>query len=83
MDREALPEEYPPDNPEHFEGEQEEDENENEGPPMVLNTVRLVKFKGKYPNPGPRLVRQEFERLGFQFTPLSTPNGTSQQSLQP
>jgi len=47
---------------------------EDDGPPITVATVKLIKFKGKYPNPGPRLVRQEFERLGFQFTPMTTPN---------
>eukprot|EP01126_Amoeba_proteus_P042012 TRINITY_DN4546_c0_g1_i3.p1 TRINITY_DN4546_c0_g1~~TRINITY_DN4546_c0_g1_i3.p1 ORF type:complete len:271 (-),score=45.25 TRINITY_DN4546_c0_g1_i3:112-924(-) len=37
------------------------------------NQVKYFKFKGKYPRGGPRLVRQEFERLGFQMVDISFP----------
>eukprot|EP01130_Rhizamoeba_saxonica_P001979 TRINITY_DN11798_c0_g1_i1.p1 TRINITY_DN11798_c0_g1~~TRINITY_DN11798_c0_g1_i1.p1 ORF type:complete len:459 (-),score=93.69 TRINITY_DN11798_c0_g1_i1:156-1532(-) len=38
------------------------------------NNVRLVKMRGKYPRGGPKIVREEFEKLGFTYAPPDTPN---------
>lgn len=35
----------------------------------------LVKFRGRYPPGGPVIVREEFERLGFQCASPNTPHG--------
>jgi hypothetical protein len=36
---------------------------------------RFVKMRGLYPKGGPKIVRQEFERLGFTYLPGNAPNG--------
>lgn len=35
----------------------------------------LVKMRGLYPIGGPKIIREEFERLGFEYRPPNTPNG--------
>jgi hypothetical protein len=36
---------------------------------------RFVKMRGLYPKGGPKIVREEFERLGFTYLPGNAPNG--------
>lgn len=35
----------------------------------------LVKMRGLYPIGGPKIIREEFEKLGFEYRPPNTPNG--------
>lgn len=39
---------------------------------------RFVKMRGLYPKGGPKIVREEFERLGFICLPRNAPNGSNQ-----
>ena len=39
------------------------------------NKHPLVKMRGLYPVGGPKIVREEFERLGFEYRAPNTPNG--------
>jgi hypothetical protein len=63
---------------------------EESGPPIEITTVKVIvpvlqltlkyyRTKGKYPRPGPRLVRQELERLGFVYAPPEVPLGLYKQ----
>jgi hypothetical protein len=66
------------------ENEDKNQKQENEQPqfPLLQSTRvisqerrRFVKMRGLYPKGGPKIVRQEFERLGFIYLPGNAPNG--------
>jgi hypothetical protein len=48
---------------------------EHQAPSVPAKPAPKLVMKGLYPPGGPKIVRQEYERLGFQWVPPNTPNG--------